>query len=366
MRRDALLPFLPPAARRGLRHPRTIEPLARRRRRGRLERAQSPACRFFDARVFEPEDRRPDRTLLEGDDLGRLDWPPQGHRRSPAGLRRSQSPAARDARRRAPAQSRPALPQCALHHHAQRAVRRRLARRHEEVRRRAGARTHRTLSARMGELRADHDEPHLGSTEGAAGKIRPLFVARRLPHGRAHADVAEGGVDRLARRRTHLRIVWGHGASGFDDHSRHGMGETQGLCRSCRDRRGKGRRRRRPRTAAGRDWRNLSAQRRGPGHDLSLSRRGTETRHRRLGIARRCRPHRRRRLYLARRPPHRHDPARRRERVPGRSRGGADRPSRHRVMRCRGLAASRSRLLHPRGPAGARGRGRRCDRRRPA
>ena len=99
--------------------------------------------------------------------------------------------------------------------------------------------------------------------------------------------------------------------------------------------------------AAGRDRRHLHA---GAGvRRVDLPRRRSARRHhRRAGHGRRHGPPRRRRLPVPRRPARRPDPQRRRQRVPGRGRGRADRPSRGRRRR-------RDRAARPGvGPAGPR------------
>ena len=56
--------------------------------------------------------------------------------------------------------------------------------------------------------------------EDVAARLRPVVAARRVAPRRALPDVAQGGVDRLARARADLRAVRRHRGPGRDRHHR--------------------------------------------------------------------------------------------------------------------------------------------------
>ncbi len=177
-----------------------LEARAGGRRRGRLERAEPPAGGFRAGRIFGRAARSAGGALLESHDQRRLDRPAESDPRSSAGRdRHRRRAAAQHSLRRLAAQSRSALPQCAVHRVALRAVYRRPAHRPRQVRRRGDAAADRARARAMGQFRADHDAPDLGAAGERAQRLRHVEPSDRLPHGGSDAALAEGELDRLAR-----------------------------------------------------------------------------------------------------------------------------------------------------------------------
>ena len=88
------------------------------------------------------------------------------------------------------------------------------------LRRRGDARRHRALPRRHGLRRPHDDEADLAAARGGPSRVRRVVAARRLAPRRALPDVAQGGVDRVARGREDLRAVRRNRGPGGDRHHR--------------------------------------------------------------------------------------------------------------------------------------------------
>jgi hypothetical protein len=221
MRGDADLAVMAAAARRSRCRTRYPEAGAGGRRRGRLERAEPPACGFRAGGILGRTADAAGGALLERHDQRWLDRPAESDPRSPAGGDRHRGrAAAQHPRRCLAAQSGSALPQCAVHPVALRAVHRRQAHRPRQVRCRGDAAPDRTRARAMGQFRSDHDAPDLGAAGERAQRLPFVELADCVPHGSSHAALAQGELDRLAQAGADLGALWRHRAARFLRHSR--------------------------------------------------------------------------------------------------------------------------------------------------
>ena len=193
--------------------------------------------------------------------------------------------------------------------------------------------------------------------EEVRAQVRRVVAEDGLAPRGALPGLAEGRMDQVARRRGDLGVVWRHrrprlhhdlsGTEWLTHRGSVGRVAAGGIMK-----------------AFGPDGDELPVGQTGEIYmkrdagsagELSLCRRHAARHQRRLGIDRRYRLVRRRRLSLSRRPAHRHDPGRRRERLSGGDRGGAGGTSAGRVERGDRPAGRRSRQPRARHRPAARG-----------
>ena len=172
---------------------------------------------------------------------------------------------------------------------------------------------------------AHDDEPHLAAPRRRQGEHRRVVAGDRVAPRRAVPALAQGGVDRVARRRAHLGALRRHRGAGDDGDHGNAVDGAAGLGGPAHQRRRAHPRRRGRRAAAAPGRRGLPpAPGRAPTRPTGTS--APSRAHAwRVGVARRPRLGRRGRLPLSRGSPSRHDPRRWLERVPGRGRGRARR-----------------------------------------
>ena len=182
------------------------------------EPINSPVARYWKAMTSGGSTGRPKVILDHG----------------PAVVETAGRPDARNSARCFAAQSRPALPQRALHSVPHGTVRRRSPHRHGEIRCRGGTAPDRRPSGAMGQFRADHDAPDLGAAGRGAQQLRSFEPSNRVSHGRADAAMAEGEMDRVAGAGEDLRALWRHRAAGRLRDFRRRVAGAQGFGRQDR------------------------------------------------------------------------------------------------------------------------------------
>ena len=162
--------------------------------------------------------------------------------------------------------------------------------------------------------------------DAGAQPLRPVEPADRVSHGSADAAMAEGKMDRVARARADLGTLWRHRSPGRHDHIGRRMARTHAArsARSARPRACASSARTATRSRPARPAKSISCPMTAPARTYHYL--GAEPKRRAdgweslgdIGQAG-CRG-----LSLSRRPARRHDLARRRQHLSGRSRGRGD------------------------------------------